>query len=189
MVRWVAYACLAISGGLAAMYGYTTANSEAVGLLRALGWGATAFVGGCCPAWLFAHLDNEAYARAVFTGFVGIVCAAVTIGGSIAGISGSGDKYAAERAKVLASTNDARAELAAVLRERQAMAFTPASAEAVDAARETVALAERLRIAECGAENEKRGPGCRKREADEQAKREVLSTVTVNKAASDRAAA
>ena len=69
-------------------------------MLRALGWGATAFVGGCCPAWLFAHLDNKAYARAVFTGLVGIVCAAVTIGGSIAGISGSGDKYAAERAKV-----------------------------------------------------------------------------------------
>jgi multidrug efflux pump len=48
-----AYACLGISGALAAVYGYTTANSEAVGLLRALGWGATAFVGGCCPAWLF----------------------------------------------------------------------------------------------------------------------------------------
>jgi hypothetical protein len=189
MVRVVAYVCLAISGGLAAMYGYNTANSEAVGLLRALGWGATAFVGGCCPAWPFAHLDNRAYARAVFTGFVGIVCAAVTICGSIAGISGSGDKYAAERAKVLASTNDARAELAAVQRERQAMVFAPASAEAVAAAREAVASAERLRTAECGSDNEKRGPSCRKREADEQAKRDALSIVTANKAASDRAAA
>jgi hypothetical protein len=189
MVRVVAFVCLAISGGLAAMYGYTTANSEAVGLLRALGWGATAFVGGCCPAWLFAHLDNKAYARAAFTGFVGVVCAAVTIGDSIAGISGSGDKYAAERAKVLASTNDARAELTAVQRERQAMVFAPASAEAVAAAREAVASAERLRTAECGPENEKRGPSCRKREADEQAKRDALSTVTANKAASDRAAA
>ena len=87
MVRVVAYACLGISGALAAVYGYTTANSEAVGLLRALGWGATAFVGGCCPAWLFAHLDDKAYARAVFTGIVGIVCATVTLSGSIAGIS------------------------------------------------------------------------------------------------------
>ena len=69
------------------------------------------------------------------------------------------------------------------------MIFTPASAEAVAAAREAVASAERLRIAECGAENEKRGPSCRKREADEQAKREAFSTLTVNKAASDRAAA
>jgi hypothetical protein len=189
MVRLVAYACLGLSGALAAMYGYTTANSEAVGLLRALGWGATAFVGGCCPAWLFAHLDDKAYARATFTGFVGIVCAAVTIGGSIAGISGSGDKYAAERAKVLASTNDARAQLAIILREREAMTFTPTTAEVAMAAREAVASAERLRIAECGAENERRGPSCRKREADEQAKREALSTVTANKATADRAAA
>jgi hypothetical protein len=184
----VAYACLGISGALAAVYGYTTANSEAVGLLRALGWGATAFVGGCCPAWLFAHLDDKAWARAVFTGLVGIVCAAVTIGGSIAGISGSGDKYAAERAKVLASTNDARAELTIILREREAMTFTPTTAEVVIAAREAVASAERLRIAECGAENERRGPSCRKRETDEQVKGEALSTVTANKATSDRAA-
>jgi hypothetical protein len=68
------------------------------------------------------------------------------------------------------------------------MAFTPTTAEVVTAAREAVASAERLRIAECGAENERRGPSCRKREADEQAKREALSTVTANKATSDRAA-
>jgi hypothetical protein len=90
---------------------------------------------------------------------------------------------------VLASTNDARAELAIILREREAMTFTPTTAEVVIAAREVVASAERLRIAECGAGNERRGPSCRKRQADEQAKREALSTVTVNKAAADRAAA
>ena len=189
MVRLVAYACLGISGALAAVYGYTTANSEAVGLLRALGWGVTAFVGGCCPAWVFAHLDNKAYARAGFTGVVGAVCATVTIGGSIAGISGTGDKYAAERAKIVASTKDDREELGRITREREAMTFTPTTAEVVTAAREAVASAERLRIAECGAENDRRGPSCRKRETDEQARREALSVVTANKATSDRAAA
>jgi hypothetical protein len=189
MVRLVAYVCLGISGALAAVYGYTTANSEAVGVLRALGWGVTAFVGGCCPAWVFAHLDNKAYARAVFTGLVGAVCATVTVGGSIAGISGTGDKYAAERAKIVASTKDDREELARITREREAMTFTPATAEVVTAAREAVASAERLRVAECGADNERRGPSCRRRGTDEQARREALSVVAAHKATSDRAAA
>jgi hypothetical protein len=127
--------------------------------------------------------------QGVFTGFVGIVCATVTIGGSIAGISGTGDKYAAERAKIVASANDDRAELVRITREREAMTFAPTTGEVVMAAREAVASAERLRIAECGAENERRGPSCRKRETDEQARREALSVATANKATTDRAAA
>ena len=38
MVRIIAYACLGISAALAAVYGYTTGNTEAMGVLRALDW-------------------------------------------------------------------------------------------------------------------------------------------------------
>ena len=47
MAKLIAYACLAVSGTLAAVYGYTTGNSELYGLLRAVGWGMVAIVGGC----------------------------------------------------------------------------------------------------------------------------------------------
>jgi hypothetical protein len=50
MARLVAWACLIISGSLAATYGYATGNSELYGILRAIGWGAVAVVGGCVPA-------------------------------------------------------------------------------------------------------------------------------------------
>jgi hypothetical protein len=94
MVRIIAYACLSISVALAAVYGYTTGNTEAMGVLRALGWAAVAFVGGCCPAWFFAHIEDKNYGRAVFTGIVALICAGVTLNGSIGGIAGTGDKYA-----------------------------------------------------------------------------------------------
>jgi hypothetical protein len=67
VVRIVAYACLIVSGALGGMYGYTTANSKIMGVVRALGWGVAAFVGGCCPAWFFVHLDDGNYGRAAFT--------------------------------------------------------------------------------------------------------------------------
>ena len=109
MVRIIAYACLGISAALAAVYGYTTGNTEAMGLLRALGWAAVAFVGGCCPAWVFSHVEDKSYWRALFTGIVALVCAGVTLNGSIGGITGTGDKYAAERAKALDATKSDRA--------------------------------------------------------------------------------
>jgi hypothetical protein len=114
MARLVAWACLLISGSLAATYGYATGNSELYGVLRAVGWGAVAIVGGCVPAWFFHHIDAKSYGRAIVTGLAGFICFAVTIYGSVGGISGSGDKVAAERSKAIAVASDDRAELARV---------------------------------------------------------------------------
>jgi hypothetical protein len=50
MAKLIAYACLVVSGTLAAVYGCSTGNSELYGLLRAVGWGMVAVVGGCSPA-------------------------------------------------------------------------------------------------------------------------------------------
>jgi hypothetical protein len=52
----------------------------------------------------------------------------------------------------------------------------------VKAARAAVEVAEQVRAAEC----EKRGPKCRDRETDEQAKRDSLIAVLANKAATDK---
>jgi hypothetical protein len=54
--------------------GYGTRLPMAKRSCYAPGRGVTAFV-GAAAAWLFAHLDDKAYARAVFTGVVGAVCA------------------------------------------------------------------------------------------------------------------
>jgi hypothetical protein len=110
----VAWTCLIISGSLAATYGYATGNSELYGILRAIGWGAVAVVGGCVPAWFFHHIDARAYGQAIVTALAGSVCFAVTIYGSVGGISGSGDKVVAERSKAIAVAGDDRAELARI---------------------------------------------------------------------------
>jgi hypothetical protein len=114
MARLVAWACLIISGSLAAAYGYATGNSELYGILRAIGWGAVAVVGGCVPAWFFHHIDARAYGQAIVTALAGSVCFAVTIYGSVGGISGSGDKVAAERSKAISVAGDNQAELSRI---------------------------------------------------------------------------
>jgi hypothetical protein len=118
MVRIIAYACLAVSGTLAAVYGYSTGNSELYGLLRAGGWGMVAVVGGCAPTWLFHHLDARSYGRALATALAGAVCFCVTIYGSMGGITGSSDRVAAERARAAEATKDDRAELKRIAADR-----------------------------------------------------------------------
>jgi len=52
-----------------------------------------------------------------------------------------------------------------------------------------VSAAERIRLAECGnGQPRQRGPNCRAREGEEQARRDALSAMFANKAATDRAA-
>lgn len=54
-------------------------------------------------------------------------------------------------------------ELARLDARRNAMQFVPMTAAGVEAARQAVSTAERNRISECGANNEKRGRLCETR--------------------------
>jgi hypothetical protein len=63
-------------------------------------------------------------------------------------------------------------------------AFTPATAEDVKVAREAITAAEGIRQAEC----DKRGPRCRDRETEEQAKRDALAKTLANKGLTEKAA-
>jgi hypothetical protein len=65
---------------LAAVYGYTIGSSELYGLLRAVGWGMVAVVGGCSPAWLFHRIDTKSYGRALVTALAAIICIGVNHG-------------------------------------------------------------------------------------------------------------
>jgi hypothetical protein len=104
------------------------------------------------------------------TAVIGIIAAAaliVTFTNSLGAIAGCADMTQAQRTRAKDDTATDRAELARLTRERATFAsFTPATDEDVNAAREAVALADQVRVAEC----EKRGPKCRERETEEQTK-------------------
>ena len=104
-------------------------------------------------------------------------------------IASRSDITQAERNRTKVDEADSRAELARITRERDGLAFTPTTDDAVKAARDAVATAERIRLAECGNWDPKqRGPNCRQREMEEQAKRDGLASVLTNKALTERAA-
>jgi hypothetical protein len=77
-----------------------------------------AIVGGCSPAWLFHHLDAKSYGRALATALTGVICFCVTIYGSMGGITGSGDKIAAQRTRIAEAIKDDRAELKRIVADR-----------------------------------------------------------------------
>jgi hypothetical protein len=80
------------------------------------------------------------------------------------------------------------AELARLTQERAIVQFAPATEETVAAARDAVAAAERTRVAERGdGDPKQRGPNCRQRESEEQAKRQALTVGLTGKAATDQA--
>jgi hypothetical protein len=91
---------------------------ELYGILRAVGWGTIAVIGGCVPSWLFHYIDHRDYRRAVVTALAGAVCITVTVAGSMGGLAKSGDEKLAERRQAITAAKDDRAELERVQRDR-----------------------------------------------------------------------
>jgi hypothetical protein len=102
----------------AAHTAHATGSTEIYGVLRAVGWGAIAVIGGCVPAWLFYYLDQRDYRRAIVTALAGIVCIGVTVTGSMGGLVKSADERLAERGRALTTAKDDRAEIERIQRER-----------------------------------------------------------------------
>jgi hypothetical protein len=138
---------------------------------------------------VFSCLRTWAIGRALAMALLGFVAVAYSLTAELSLMASTRADGAAERTKASDTAKDDRAELARLTSERAAMAFTPATAETVTAAREAVAAAERTRKAECGDGSAKqRGPNCRAREADEAAARAALTKTIADKATTDRAA-
>src|SRR5262245_34704668 len=123
---------------------------------------------------------------------IGIIAAAalvVTFTNSLGAIAARGDTTQAERRKAKTDSAADLADLKRITREREALVFTPTTPEAIQAARDAVKSAEEIRQRECGGGDlRQRGPNCRQRETEEQAKRDALAAILANKALTDRAA-
>ncbi|HXF55305.1 MAG TPA: hypothetical protein VNK52_14405 [Hyphomicrobiaceae bacterium] len=179
----------AISIALAARYGYKGADTEVDGAISGIVFGAIAlcaflFDAAAVRLWFMGHR--------IGAGLIGAIAAAaliVTFTNNLGAIAGRADATLAERGRAKADAAADRRELERVMREREAMRFTPATTEAVQAAREAVDAAERTRVAECGnGDPRQRGVNCRAREGDERAARETLARALADQAATERAA-
>lgn len=178
-IEWIiAYLLALTSAASASLYGFLSAAGP-YGIVKGAGLFGVAFVGCHGPAWVSKAKQRLGWPGALFATLATAVC--------LSNASGSAT-LRAERAKISASTDADRAELARLMSERAAMVFTPASEESVEAARAAVASAERVRTAECGnGDPKQRGPNCRQRETDEQTKRDALAAALANKALTDKA--
>ena len=179
----------AVSIALAARYGYKGADTIVDGVISAVVFGSIAlcafiFDAAAVRLWFMRH-----HVGAIVIGVIAAAALVVTFTNSLGAIAARGDTTQAERRKAKTDSAADLADLKRIARERDAMVFTPVTAEVVKAAQEAVRSAEEIRQRECGAgDPRQRGPNCRQRETEEQAKRDALAAVLANKALTDRAA-
>ncbi|MGE0852846.1 MAG: hypothetical protein AB7O44_24995 [Hyphomicrobiaceae bacterium] len=188
MPRWVHYAFAALLGALAISLAVQAGWHSADALDGKITFAA--LYGGIAAFAVYGHalaadawFDRQRVLAVVF--FLIAACAVtMTVFNDLGAIATRNDALAGTRKAAKDAAADRRAELARVTAERSAMTFQPTTAEAAQAARDAVAVAEKVRAAEC----DKRGPHCRAREGEEGAKRDVLTAALSAKAATDRAA-
>jgi hypothetical protein len=179
----------AVSLLLAARYGYKGSDTTVDGLISAVVFGAIAlcafiFDAAAVRLWFMRHRLG-----AVMIGTISAAALVVTFTNSLGAIAGRADMSQAERVRATTEIAADRTELKRLARERDAITVKPATEEAISAAREAVVAAERIRVAECGnGDPRQRGPNCRARETEEQAKRDALSVLLLDQAAAARAA-
>ena len=178
----------AVSIALAARYGYKGADTIVDGVISAVVFGSIAlcafiFDAAAVRLWFMRH-----HVGAIVIGVIAAAALVVTFTNSLGAIAARGDITQAERNKAKTDTAADLADLNRIARERDAMVFTPVTAEVVTAAQEAVKSSEEIRQRECGAgDPRQRGPNCRQRETEEQAKRDALAAALANKALTDRA--
>ena len=179
----------AVSISLAARYGYKGADTTIDGLISAVVFGSIAlcafiFDAAAVRLWFMRH-----HVGAIVIGVIAAAALVVTFTNSLGAIAARGDTTQAERRKAKTDSATDLADLKRIARERDGMVFVPVTIEVVRAASEAVKSAEEIRQRECGAgDPRQRGPNCRQRESEEQAKRDALAGVLANKALTDRAA-
>src|SRR5215468_6327095 len=180
----------AVSVSLAARYGYKGTDTTVDGLISAVVFGAIAlcafiFDAAAVRLWFMRHRLG-----AVVTGTISAAALVVTFTNSLGAIAGRADIGQAERIRASTEIAADRAELTRVARERDAITLRPVTEQALAAARDVTAAAERIRLAECGnGDPRQRGPNCRARETEEQARRDALGALLLDQAAATRASA
>jgi hypothetical protein len=116
-------------------------------------------------------------------------CLGVTLYGGLGTIASGGADLRAEKVKASDTSTRDRATLKRLSAEREAMKFVATDADAVSAAQTAAQAAARIRERECGnGDPKQRGPNCRTRETEEQARLEALTVAKTNKSLTDQAA-
>lgn len=183
----IAYSITCASAALASLYGFMSASGY-YGLAKGVGLCCVAFVGCHGPAWIAKVYREMGWPAAVFGTLATAACLGVTLYGGLGTIASGGADLQAVNVKVSGTFERDRAALKRLTAAREAMKFTAADADAVKAAQTATQAAERIRERECGnGDPKQRGPNCRQRETEEQAKRDALSTTLTNKALTDQA--
>lgn len=175
--------CCVIVVVIVGRYGYMGADNEFDGYMTAFFYGAITAGGlGFHAVAIRVWRYNRTWSLII--GFVATAAVIVSLTNSLGFIAVRGDKGQAERTKIIETIAAYKAELARLIKQRQDIPqFTATSSASVEAAKEAVASAERIRAAEC----RRRGPRCRNREQEEQIARAKLVDITAAKAATDRA--
>ena len=189
-IEWaIAYALAFVSAATASLYGFMSAAGP-YGYVKGAGLFGVAFIGCHGPAWIVKAKHRLGWPGALFGGFVTAVCLGATLWGGLGTNATGGATLQAERTDAADARKDDRAELSRIMLERASMPqFAPATEEAVQAAGAAVTAAEAIRLRECGnGDPKQRGPNCRQRETEEQAKRDALAAILAAKAATDKAA-
>lgn len=149
-------------------------------------YGLIAAVAFGLPAFALAVANVGRRGAAVVIGVLAFFAMLANWTNTLASLTHRSAGTVAESAKVKGNVADARETLDRLAKARDALGtFAAADADAVEAARDAVASAERTRKAEC----DKRGNNCRARELDEQKAREALTAIAAAKVTTDQAAA
>ena len=122
--------------------------------------------------WFMRH-----HVGAIVIGVIAAAALVVTFTNSLGAIAARGDTTQAERRKAKTDSAADLSDLKRIARERDAMVFTPTTAEVEQAARDAVGSAGRNPPANACWRSKRRGLNCRQRETEEQAERDALTTV------------
>src|SRR5262245_47495839 len=158
----VAYALAILSAGLAAFYGWASAEGWQAGTLKAAILAAVAFIGCHGPAFVSEAIDDRRWGRAAFNLLVTAVCFAVSLAGGMGTIAGAGESVKAQRVKAADDTNRDKDSLTTKRAERAKLDARPLAAIQADL---TTAKAGRLYRATDGCEPEKVVAKCGSRRA------------------------
>jgi len=180
--------CGIVSIAMTARYGWKQADNEIDQAMSAAMFGIIAlcaiiFDGVAIRLWLSGWRKAGG-----FIGLIACLAFVVTFSNSLGSISSRVDAVEAQRQTIANTRADNRREL---IRLEDALArmgtFTPTDQAAVEAATRAANTATDRRRAECGENNEKRGPLCKQREAEDAAAATNLAATTANKSTTDRA--
>jgi hypothetical protein len=180
--------CGIVSIAMTSRYGWKQADNAVDQAMSAMMFGTIALCAIIFDAVAIRLWVNGWRAAGFFIGVIACLAFVVTFSNSLGSISSRSDAVAAQRQSITDQRADNRRELNRLEDTIVRIdSFTPTDQAAVEAATRAANTATDRRKAECGENNEKRGPLCRQREIEDSDAAAKLANATANKSTTDRA--